>query len=86
MTPTIVNKWPFRRIWLPTMLAWPPKRLCHKRWLTTATGCPIGVMSSLVDRSRPWLAERPSTSKRFPVTMAPPTTSVSPSMFRLASM
>ena len=45
-TPTMVKTPAFSRTSLPTMSALPPKRVCHRRWLMTATGCAPGVTSS----------------------------------------
>src|SRR5262245_6737946 len=48
-----VNRWPFKATSRPTTSPAPPKRFLHIRWLMTATGCALGVLSSSGEITRP---------------------------------
>ena len=78
-TPTMVNTLRCSVIWRPITSSAPPNCSRQNRWLITATG-PSGALgaSSAGVSTRPRTADRPSTSKKRPLTCAPSTNALCP--------
>ena len=70
MMPMTVNGVPFRTTAWSRMFLSPPKRLCQKAWLSTATLAPPGRSSSGL-KVRPRSGWTPSARKKFSVTRMP---------------
>ncbi len=84
ITPMIVRARPFTWTLWPTMLAFPPKRRCHKPWLMTMTSLVPPAVSAGV-KVRPIIAGVRVTSNRFGVADPARTSSGSCPPVKLAS-